>query len=272
MRLFIFKLKHNKLIRFLLKPLMEIKSFFKQKSFNESAYPELIRKYKNKYSGKRCFIIGNGPSLNPNDLEQIKDEFSFAANRIYNIFDKTNWRPTFYVSTDMDIIRQELDNIKKIQEPIMFMNYDARKYFKNEVDKIIYLFLKGRFEIVRNRFVQNGVSNDVAKYSTKTQTVTCVSIELAMYMGFSEIFLLGVDHNFSKYVDSDGKLVEDKTVQNYFSGMKGGEQQAILYVDDTTACYEMVKRYAEQMSVNIFNLTRGGKLEVFERRKLEDVL
>ena len=262
----IFHLKHNRFIRFFLKPFMELKSLYKEKSFQVSVYPEIIRKYKNKYSGKRCFIIGNGPSLNPNDLEQIKNEFSFAANRIYNIFDKTNWRPTFYVSTDMDIIRQEFNTIKKIHQPVKFINYDAHKYFKDEVDKTIYLFLKGRFELVRNKFVQNGVSKDVAMYSTKTQTVTCVS------MGFNEIFLLGVDHKFSRYVDADGKLKEDKTVQNYFPGMKGGEQQAILYVDDTTACYKTVKQYAEQRNIKIFNLTRGGKLDVFERRKLEDVL
>lgn len=272
MREWIFKLKHMKILRFILKPLMEFKAYFKEKTFSKSKYPKIIEKYKDIFAGKRCFIIGNGPSLNPKDLDLIENEISFGANRIYNIYDKTKWRPTFYISVDMDIIRQELNTIKTLPQPIIFLNYDARKYFRDGLDRIIYLYLKGRFELVRNKFVQNGVSSNVDKFSTKTQTVTCVSLELAMYMGFNEIYLLGVDHDFSKYVGSDGKLIEDNTIHSYFSGMKGGSQQAILYVDDTTSCYQVIKDYAEQKNTKIYNSTRGGKLEVFERKRLEDVL
>lgn len=268
----IFKLKHKKIIRLLIKPFMEFKSYYKGKKFASSKYPTLIEEYKNKYNGERCFVIGNGPSLNPRDLDLIKNEISFAANRIYNIYTQTSWRPTFYVSTDMDILRQEKHKIENLKEVTKFINYDAKKFFGDESKRLIYLFLKGRFEIKRNRFVQADVSEDVSKYATKTQTVTCVSIELAMYMGFKEIFLLGVDHNFSKYIDSNGKLMEDKTIKNYFTGMVGGDQQSILYVDDTTACYRVVKKYADKHNVAIYNVTRGGKLEVFERKKLEDVL
>lgn len=266
-----FTIKHNRIIRNLLKPVMELKGIIREKQFSISPYPTKIEQYKNMYKGKRCFVIGNGPSLTPEDLNRIKGEYSFAANRIYNIFDQTEWRPTFFMSTDMDIMKMEKNKIVAQDFPVMFLNYDAKSYFGDR-DNTIYLFLKGPFELIRNKFVQKGVSDDVAKYSTKTQTVTCVSLELAMYMGFSEIYLLGVDHNFDKVVGSDGKLVEDKNVQSYFAGMKGGDSQAVLYLDDTTACYKVVKDYADKHNVKIYNATRGGKLEVYSRVKLEDIL
>lgn len=271
MKDFVFKIKHNRLIRFLLKPAMEIKGKIKEKQFLESSYPAKIKQYKGKYTGKRCFVIGNGPSLTPEDLNRIKGEYTFAANRIYNIFDRTEWRPTFFVSTDMDIMRMERNKIIAQDFPVMFLNYDAKVFFGDK-DNIVYLLLKGPFELIRNKFVQKGVSDDVAKHSTKTQTVTCVSMELAMYMGFSEIYLIGVDHNFAKVVGSDGRLVEDKNVKSYFEGMKGGDSQAILYLDDTTACYSVVKKYADKHNIKICNATRGGKLEVFSRLNLEDII
>ncbi len=37
----------------------------------------------NIHHGQRCFIIGNGPSLQRTDLTKLKDEFTFGMNRIY---------------------------------------------------------------------------------------------------------------------------------------------------------------------------------------------
>ena len=49
-----------------------------------------IKEYAQKHAGKRCFIIGNGPSLVPEDLDKFKGEYTFAANCSYRIFDKQN--------------------------------------------------------------------------------------------------------------------------------------------------------------------------------------
>ena len=38
-------------------------------------YRKALRSLKNIHSGKRCFIIGNGPSLTPGDLDLIKNEY-----------------------------------------------------------------------------------------------------------------------------------------------------------------------------------------------------
>ena len=50
-----------------------------------------LKSVKGKYKGQRCFVLGNGPSLSPDDLNMLKDEITFASNRIYKIFDKQVW-------------------------------------------------------------------------------------------------------------------------------------------------------------------------------------
>ncbi len=45
-----------------------------------------LKKYQNLYNGKRCFVIGNGPSLKNTDLSLLKDEYAFGMNRIYLAF------------------------------------------------------------------------------------------------------------------------------------------------------------------------------------------
>ena len=57
---------------------------------------KILKELKDKYKGQRCFIIGNGPSLTVSDLESLKDEVTFASNRIFKIFDETDWRPDYY--------------------------------------------------------------------------------------------------------------------------------------------------------------------------------
>ena len=74
---------------------------------------ETVSKFKNKHQGERCFIIGNGPSLDPNDLNRLNDEICFGTNGIYNIYSKTSWRPTYYCVTDKNFIYK---NRKIIEE------------------------------------------------------------------------------------------------------------------------------------------------------------
>ena len=39
----------------------------------------------NVHRGQRCFIVGNGPSLNQTDLSLLRGEYTFTTNRAYLI-------------------------------------------------------------------------------------------------------------------------------------------------------------------------------------------
>ena len=263
--------RNNKIARTVLYPLNVAHRKTQLKKYERSTDSEYIRSLHDLHNGKRCFVIGNGPSLTPQDLDRIQNEFSFATNKIYHIFDKTAWRPTYYVCTDNNVIAEEMGNIKSIGDYPKFINFHAAKYGRDKNSNIWYICTKGKFHVDPYKPQSSELSEDVSKYVAWVHTVTVTAIELAIYMGFKEIYLLGVDHSYANMVDSKGKIHRDSTVKaDYFAGMKGtgsetGNRAVFGNIDAMNYSYELARRFAEQKGVKIFNVTRGGKLEVFER-------
>jgi hypothetical protein len=72
----------------------------------------ILKRFKNKYKNKRCFIVGNGPSLNKTDLRKIKNEFTFGFN---SIFLHKYFLPKFYIVEDKWVIKDNLEKIKKLK-------------------------------------------------------------------------------------------------------------------------------------------------------------
>lgn len=102
---------------------------------------------KDVYKGKRCFIVGNGPSLRVDDLDKIKNEYSFASNKIYKIFDKTMWRPDYYVICDAIYLRESLEEIKSnIKCPIFYAFNTVFEMKDFRLEDGYFFFEDGRIE------------------------------------------------------------------------------------------------------------------------------
>ena len=82
-----------------------------------------LRRFKDKFKGKRCFVIGAGPSLRMEDLDVLAEhnEICFASNKIYLAFERTSWRPDFYMVCDFNVYRSCYDEIKKISNATIFV-------------------------------------------------------------------------------------------------------------------------------------------------------
>lgn len=232
---------------------------FNMKTDNKKRLYEL----KNAANKKRCFIIGNGPSLTEKDLELLKNEICFASNKCFKIFDKTNWRPNYYVVQDRySLSDSELNTLSG--NVILIGDYCYRKHHINR--KVICFH-----EIRCINYKNIKFSYDIPKGIYGAFTVTYTIIQLAVYMGFKEIYLLGMDHNYPYIVDESGntKLVKDVQA-HFFSGEKATD--FVSNINGMTCAYEKAKRVTESLDVNIYNVTRGGKLEIFERKALERIL
>jgi hypothetical protein len=232
--------------------------------FRFSKSSKKISGFKGKFEGGRCFVIGNGPSLTIDDLNRLKGEVTFASNRIFDVFDKTDWRPTFYLSTDLDVIFENAERIRDLETEYKFVN--LLSFFKGMRAKngVVFVFGFGRYLIRKHKFVKKSHSGDVSKYVSISHTITAVAIEIAVYMGFREIILLGVDNSYSRTVDKDGVLREDGAVSDYRVTGEHSFKPAFL-VDSTESCYAYFREFSEKNGIKIRNATRGGKLEVFER-------
>ena len=153
-----------------------------------------LRSLKNKHLGKRCFIIGNGPSLRMEDLDKLQDEITFGANKIYVAFPKTNWRPTYYSIQDQVMIKQDLQEITdkvEAQYKLIFGEY----LLENNINLKSWIYFPLWIEKFNPSLPK--FSSNMNKGMYEGMTITYTEIQMAVYMGFKEIYLLGVDFNYS---------------------------------------------------------------------------
>ena len=257
---------------------------------------KILRGYKNKYEGRRCFIIGNGPSLKPEDLDKIhaNGDFSIASNRIFLIFDKTEWRPNIYTSRDTAGLKPSIDLISEIESELKLLLLMPRQKMlpvRNAVP-LRELPTNNMWLITRS---MTPFSDDITRGVYLTNTITYVNMQIAVYLGFKEIYLIGIDHQYAKMWHvpdkfrnydvrankdnfKDGQVINFapeiqvvEGIQNHFCAdyMEGvheiGEKATAYAIDEATLSYQSAKQYAQAHSIKIKNATRGGKLNVFPR-------
>lgn len=236
------------------------------KNFDKTSMGKKLKLYKDKHRDSRCFILGNGPSLTPEDLTKLheKEEITFAMNRIYNVFDKTEWRPTYYCCEDPLIIKGKQEEINRIQADEKFIPINLKWYHNINIDDATYFYIN----YYRDKEEVYSFSTDISKQINCRGTVTFTCMQIAAYMGFKEIYLLGVDHNFKKILDEDGNTVINNDVEDYFCKDYDTDikNDVVHNIGNNTKVYMDAKAYCDTTKkCTIYNATRGGKLEVFER-------
>lgn len=265
-----YALKNNFILRAAIKPYIDYFRTKELKRYSHSTDSAYIHTLKDKYLGKRCFIVGNGPSLNTADLELISSEYSFGTNRIYKIFGETEWRPDFYFAVDNSFIESSWRELLSLNIGHMFLATDANFDFSVFGDKATRIFEYTKFKVNMWNDMTAHISTDVSKYFSVGYTVTFTAIQMAMYMGFRDIYLIGVDFDYSVTRDKKGRIKKNDSVKDYFFGEK--YKSTVLNYNSALNAYEVARKYADSHNIKIYNATRGGKLEVFERADLNKVI
>lgn len=224
-----------------------------------------LAELKGKHKGERCFVIGNGPSLTKEDVEKLQGEVTFACNKIFTLGEKCI--PTYYFMHDPVLLPENFDEAKKLQTTKFWgVHKNTEKFLRKADVSGDYVYY------VRKNPLKNemSVSEDASKYVTSNGSVAYAMLQFAFYMGFEEIYLLGFDHNFSK-IEVEGKEIINQSVTDHFANYND-VVTGFVNVDKLTRGFVEAKKNAETHGIRIFNATRGGKLEVYERVTLEEIL
>ena len=225
-----------------------------------------IQKYKNIHKGKRCFIVGTGPSQNVKDLNLLKDEITIAVNNAYKSYDSTEWRADYYVVMD-DNAEKLLDNLfmEGSEYKGVFIHnglqYKGKHCIKMADDAAHTLLLRTFWHRWFPRiFPIMRFSDDLSKVIYTGKTVVLACIQIAAYMGFDEIYLSGIDCDYHGMLHSSimGGNEEEKKRERL---LKSGE----LMMEQFEALSEILPEYG----IKVYNATRGGRLEVFPRVDLD---
>lgn len=240
-----------------------------------------IQCLKDKYKGERVFLIGNGPSLKAEDLESIKDEYSFGCNRIPLIYKDTTWRPTFYIGTDGELIHKKGYDLKLVEEnkETEYIFLTTRDFeVTADVSRTIYFPMIDRYEVPAD------FSYDICAGVYDARTVVYMALQLIVYMGFKKIVLLGMDGGWPTKIGEDGRRIIDYDQPVHFSEEYDDEELKEFlnsWVDfnhlkecglrDLVEVWSEVKYFLEKKDIEVLNATRGGRIEVYDRVNLEEL-
>ncbi len=243
---------------------------WQSKHFERTAAGKALERFRGIHQGASCFLIGNGPSLRAEDLTQIKELGipSFAFNRIYYIFDQTPWRPDYYISQDEQMLAGCAETVNRLELDHKFIPANLRWYFDIHIKGAHEFWLEGK------RDGAFWFSDNFAHSVCWAQTVMYTAAQLAAYMGFRDIYLIGVDHHFRVSRDLNGNVVVDDSVKDYFTEAYNHDRDKLVIpsTDESTATYIAMKQHCDARGIRVFNATRGGRLEVFPRVNLDEVL
>jgi hypothetical protein len=267
--------------------------------------PNLLDEFVDKYEGQRCFVIGNGPSLNQIDMQKLRNEITFGSNRCYFGFEKWNYQFTYWGIVDRLQIEhyqyEYEENVPADMVKFYPFQYHPLFNFENSCP-------------VPHKF---GIKPDQPQFSLSPDmlylgwSVSFFLIQIAAIMGFKEIILLGMDHNYSldqrKMGMIEGNRWYDKNpftrkiakrVEPIFNPNKGENNKSrsqlwkasdagkATHFDDRYTkgenklfvpprpvyaenAYRLARQIAEENGIEILNATPGTKLEEFKKINFE---
>lgn len=216
-----------------------------------------LRQLENAHTGQRCFVIGNGPSLRQTDMSLLKGEYTFGLNRIYLMFQGLGFTTSFLVLVNDLVIEQCASEIQRLSLPT-FLTWRSRYWFPS---KPTLTYLDTDF---------TGEEQFCSKLTGRVFegfTVTNVALQLAYYMGFSEVILIGVDHNYVTQGTANQAVVSEGDDPNHFSASyfgKGFKWQLPDLAGSERGYIRARDAYA-QAGRRILDATVGGKLTIFPK-------
>lgn len=211
-----------------------------------------LMKFKDIHRGKRCFIIGNGPSLTYDDLECLHQhgEICFGVNRIYLSYEYTNWRPDYYVAVDYTIVQNDRFKIRGLPGPKFIRHFYVMPDEWGQED--IYEFGGISYPIG-----QPQLSFDISQGVYIGHTVVYDAMQIALYMGFHEIYLLGVDMTSGLHYQDEGA--------HFYKSPDTNENLGTGNTFEARRCIGYAAKVMEEEGKILKNATRGGELEEVSR-------
>lgn len=227
---------------------------------------------KNLFLGKRCFIIATGPSLAYKDLSFLKSEFVISLNLSPLTLD------LYGVTPQINIVADKFQYLKyrEVFEKLTF-NKNIIKVIVASACETFPIELKDEKTLFFPKKLQQEVpdfkKNPLKKGFARGKTVAFDAIQLAFYLGFNEVYILGMDLGKKYDWGKDGHCYEIEKNPKFdnikFANKKDkmiarglpGHPEYWKYICD---CMEKAKIEFENKGKKIFN-DINSKLEIFPK-------
>lgn len=235
---------------------------------------------RNSGKGRRCFVLGNGPSLIDMDTAFLKDELTIGTNGLYKSFPELGFTTDYLLFEDIFQTEQHGPDLHRIVGPQKIAALHTAHAI-GKVDASDLLFMNAR--LVNEAYLEQGpfFSRDFSEIAYLSGTITYVALQFAYHLGCEEVYLLGVDFDYGPLEEHfpPGKLVIDEgnidLVRKAHLNNRYYQIGDVIGVPDRqlqARGYHLAREAFESSGRKIRNASPAGKLEIFDRVRLEDVL
>ena len=215
-----------------------------------------LDRFKDRHYGERGVIVANGPSLNQMDLSFLRRETVIGLNKIYLGFIRFGFYPRYLVMVNKKVIEQSASVLPTI---------NCVKFIGERGVDIVPL--DSLTHHIKTKNISQRFSTDIRLGIHEGWTVTYAALQIAFFLGFSEIVIIGMDHRF-EYV---GQPNEPAVIQgldlnhfapNYFGGGQSWDNPDLEKSEES---YRIAKAEYERNGRRIIDATVNGACQVFEK-------
>lgn len=257
-----------------------------ERSFGQSGEFDKILAMKDIYKGKRAFILGNGPSINQQDLTLLRDEITFVANWFINHKRFRRINPKYYCVSSHEMfggwgktpnLNADFARLvaEKQTEQTFFFSYRFASYMR-ELGLVPETRLRSLiFDRPKFLIDEIGTQNyDLHRCMDDGYTVLLTfCVPLCVHFGITDIYLLGCDCDYGLTSPSDPKAYFYRPEQHTSATTSFDSLVRIWNPGGPIfQTYEIVAREAALRGTRMWNATRGGRLEVLPRVEYESLV
>lgn len=176
-----------------------------EEPLRRSITPKIMASLEGTKTGKRCVILGSAPSVSDLDLSLIKDDYIFSLNKAYLLKDKIGRNPDATIATNIYAVAEYGKELCESALEHVFLSASAAGALNLSSEKLV-IFSQWDSPNMEHGFFQF----DGLRPLYQSGTVAHTALQLAVWMGFDEIVMVGVDLSFSEsvghfYISSSGE-------------------------------------------------------------------
>jgi len=219
----------------------------------------------------KCFVIGNGRSLNETPLDYIIGTPSVACNRIARIYPRTEWRPSYFVvaTVNVRLVPWYIDIMKTIYIGIPSYVWSLLKTFIPPRDNITYMECH-QTGTLTDTPSDGWWHDDIEHAITHWGGSGTAMLQIACGLGFDEIYLLGFDANWKLGIEGTDLNHFD---QDYGEGSGFERPEKIrMWNYQAKMSHDWIRKVTEQRGIKIYNATPNSGIKAYPMVNFEDIL
>lgn len=253
--------------------------------------------FRDRHLGQRCFVMGDNSSLDHTDLSRLDGEVVFGCNTCYLLFDRISWRTRYYGCVDPRMLPEISAQIVRMHEqhPSMTLFLPSKLYIdggrgtvrdtQQYIPKAANRFYFNHVRPSDTRLPWSAFSTDIDNHVVMSHAVSITLLQLAVYMGFKEIYLIGcsISYNVLDAVTQEATGYAGHEKLHFTSAGDNETDNFDRYhcdaerirhnpdIEEVIKHYGWAKRAINACGIGVYDATVGGNFGLFPRTNFDDL-